>query len=224
MSSHMNLILCQAFCREALSWRQLRHPHIVPFLGLDADSHAPYLCMVSPCMVGGNVLQYVKNHKPNVDVIGLVGIFLVLSNTGLNYAHKLLDIIRGIRYLHSEGFVHGDLRAVCVYLSALIVFTDLNRPTYWWIAMAMLALRTLVSFLSSKHLTSQPMAVAIPNGWRRSSSIRTWSSSGLWLLTYTLSVAFVSRYDCYEYLTYASHLRPLLAANLRATIPQNSYR
>jgi hypothetical protein len=65
-------------------------------------------------MVGGNVLQYVKNRKPNVDIIGLVGIFFTLSNTGINYAHKLLDIIRGVCYLHSEGFVHGDLRAVCV--------------------------------------------------------------------------------------------------------------
>jgi hypothetical protein len=48
----------------------------VPFLGLDSDSFESCICMVSPCMMGGNVLQYVKSKKPNVDIIGLVGIFL----------------------------------------------------------------------------------------------------------------------------------------------------
>jgi hypothetical protein len=82
--------------------------------------------MVSPCMVGGNVLDYVKNRRPNVDIIGLVGIFSMLQHTGLIYAHKLLDIIRGVCYLHSEGFVHGDLRAVGIYSFVTIVRADLG--------------------------------------------------------------------------------------------------
>jgi hypothetical protein len=30
-------------------------------------------------MMGGNVLEYVKKKKPNVDIIGLVGIFYVME-------------------------------------------------------------------------------------------------------------------------------------------------
>jgi hypothetical protein len=81
-------------------------------------------------MVGGNVLQYVKNNKPNVDIIALVGVFSMLSTTASNYAHKLSDIIRGVCYLHGEGFVHGDLRAVRVYMSMVIVHADLFRLTF----------------------------------------------------------------------------------------------
>jgi serine/threonine protein kinase len=86
--------------------------------------------MVSPCMVGGNVLQYVKNKKPNVDIIALVSIFSMLPIKASTYAHKLLDIISGVCYLHSEGFVHGDLRAVGLYLSVVIVDADLKRQTF----------------------------------------------------------------------------------------------
>jgi hypothetical protein len=50
----------------------------------------------------------------------------MLWNTGSAYAHKLLDIIRGVFYLHSEGFVHGDLRAVGVYSIVMIVRADLG--------------------------------------------------------------------------------------------------
>jgi hypothetical protein len=100
--------------------------------------------MVSPCMVGGNVLQYAKNNKPNVDMIALVGVFAMLSTTVSNYAHKLSDVISGVCYLHSEGFVHGDLRAVGLYLSVVIVDADLKRQTFLWMVEALLALRTLV--------------------------------------------------------------------------------
>jgi hypothetical protein len=71
-------------------------------------------------MVGGNVLKHVKYNKPNVDIIALVSVFSMLSTTVSNYAHKLLDIIRGVCYLHGEGFVHGDLRAVRVYISMVL--------------------------------------------------------------------------------------------------------
>jgi serine/threonine protein kinase len=83
--------------------------------------------MVSPYMMRGNVLLHVKNNKPKVDIIALVGVFSVLSTTVSNYAHKLLDIIKGICYLHGEGFVHGDLRAVSCGLFVAIVHADLEQ-------------------------------------------------------------------------------------------------
>jgi hypothetical protein len=158
-------------------------------------------------MMGGNVLQYVKDTKPNVDIIALVGIFSILSTAASFYAHKLLDIIRGVCYLHGEGFVHGDLRAVRVFSSMTTIYTDLKSQMFSWMIKDLPALRTSALFLSSKHLTSQQLAVAILNGWRPS-SIRIWCSNALKLPISTLLVAYASRYDSYEYLSYI--LSPLI--------------
>jgi hypothetical protein len=100
--------------------------------------------MVSPCMVEGNGLEYMKNKEPNVDIIALVSVFSMLSNKISIYADKLLDIIRGICYLHSEGFVHGDLRAVRLYLFMAVAHADRIRQTFSWMTEALLAFLTSV--------------------------------------------------------------------------------
>lgn len=38
-------------------WRQLSHPHILPFLGVDKVTFDGHLCMVAPFMQNGNVIQ-----------------------------------------------------------------------------------------------------------------------------------------------------------------------
>jgi hypothetical protein len=64
----------QMFCKEALIWRQLRHPYILPFIGIDAETFRPFLCMVSPWLPHGNVLKYMEREEPlNVDIHRLVG-------------------------------------------------------------------------------------------------------------------------------------------------------
>ncbi|KAJ7646718.1 kinase-like domain-containing protein [Roridomyces roridus] len=81
------------FCREALVWKDLHHPYIVPFIGIDRDSFPSSLCMVSPWMKHGTVLSYLKENGEQ--------------------AHRLLfEIAQGLRYLHSRTVVHGDLRGV----------------------------------------------------------------------------------------------------------------
>ncbi|KAJ6457353.1 hypothetical protein C8R45DRAFT_1033457 [Mycena sanguinolenta] len=50
------------FCREALVWKQLCHPHILPFLGIEGDSFPSPLCMVSPWMEHGTVLKYLEQY------------------------------------------------------------------------------------------------------------------------------------------------------------------
>jgi serine/threonine protein kinase len=56
-------------CREALLWRQLSHPHILPFLGIDTETFASRnaLCLVSPWMQHGTLKQYVTSPSYNVD-------------------------------------------------------------------------------------------------------------------------------------------------------------
>ncbi|KAF7374477.1 Kinase-like protein [Mycena sanguinolenta] len=87
------------FCREALVWKELCHPHILPFLGIEKDSFPWPLCMVSPWMEHGTVLNYLKQHgHSNVD--------------------KLLhEIAQGLQYLHSRDIVHGDLRGANILVN-----------------------------------------------------------------------------------------------------------
>ncbi|KAJ7646740.1 hypothetical protein FB45DRAFT_180933 [Roridomyces roridus] len=87
------------FCREALVWKDLRHPYILPFIGIDRDSFPSSLCMVSPWMEHGTVLSYIKENGPSkVDKL-------------------LFEIAQGLQYLHSHAIVHGDLRGANILVS-----------------------------------------------------------------------------------------------------------
>ncbi|KAF8145297.1 kinase-like domain-containing protein [Mycena galopus ATCC 62051] len=91
------------FCREALIWKQLNHPHVLPFLGIDGDSFPSSLGIVAPWMEHGTVMNYLKEH-------------------GRGTVDKLLsEIAEGLQYLHSSGIVHGDLRG-----SNILINEDLS--------------------------------------------------------------------------------------------------
>ncbi|KAJ7607401.1 kinase-like domain-containing protein, partial [Roridomyces roridus] len=109
-------------CREALVWKDLIHPNILPFIGIDRDTFSSSLCMVSPWMVNGTVLQYLQDHgRVNVDRL-------------------LSEIAEGIQYLHSRHIVHGDLRGAnilikedwvaCLADFGLSSFTDATSKTH----------------------------------------------------------------------------------------------
>jgi hypothetical protein len=69
----LNITVCayqkmQQFCREALIWQDLKHPYILPMLGIDRESFPSSLCMVSPWMENGTVLNYLEEHgRKDVD-------------------------------------------------------------------------------------------------------------------------------------------------------------
>ncbi|KAJ6459552.1 kinase-like domain-containing protein, partial [Mycena sanguinolenta] len=88
------------FCREALVWTQLHHPNILPCFGIDGDSFPSSLCMVSPWMEHGTVLNYLNEH-------------------GRDIVDKFLyEIAQGLEYLHSCNIVHGDLRGTNILINA----------------------------------------------------------------------------------------------------------
>ncbi|KAF7373686.1 Kinase-like protein [Mycena sanguinolenta] len=86
--------LHQKFMAEALVWHSLRHPNIVPMLGIDSITFPPpSRALVLPWMPLGNVLTYMREHSPSSP-----------------YAGDLLhDVVLGLRYLHYLNVVHGDL-------------------------------------------------------------------------------------------------------------------
>ncbi|KAJ7113586.1 kinase-like domain-containing protein, partial [Mycena epipterygia] len=85
------------FGREAVIWRQLFHPNLLPFFGLYYLDKR--LCLVSPWMENGNILKFLgKEHK--VDRLSLI-----------------LDVALGLEYLHENHVVHGDLKALNILVT-----------------------------------------------------------------------------------------------------------
>ncbi|KAJ7043120.1 kinase-like domain-containing protein, partial [Mycena alexandri] len=88
------------FSREALIWRQLCHPNLLPFFGVYyLDSR---LCLVSPWMENGNIVDFLRNEPPNTNRLSLI-----------------VDVALGLQYLHEQNIVHGDLKAINVLVTPL---------------------------------------------------------------------------------------------------------
>ncbi|KAJ7205752.1 kinase-like domain-containing protein, partial [Mycena pura] len=86
------------FGREALIWRQLCHPNLLPFFGLYYLDNR--LCLVSPWMENGNILEFLGREPANTDRLSLI-----------------LDVARGLEYLHEQKVVHGDLKAINILVT-----------------------------------------------------------------------------------------------------------
>lgn len=73
------LTMClQRFCKEAVAWKHLRHPNILPLLG--ATLRENRLCLISEWMDQGNIIDYLgrKEHS-EVNRIELVSCRLSLA-------------------------------------------------------------------------------------------------------------------------------------------------
>ncbi|KAJ7203038.1 kinase-like domain-containing protein, partial [Mycena pura] len=83
-------------CREALVWQRLRHAFIVPLIGIDMEGFPSSLCMVSPWMKNGTVINFLS---------GFRGV------TRQSVVNRLIrEIAQGLAFLHDQKIVHGDLR------------------------------------------------------------------------------------------------------------------
>ncbi|KAJ6536002.1 kinase-like domain-containing protein [Mycena vulgaris] len=86
------------FCREALIWKNLDHDYVLPFLGVDSDSFPGFLCMVSPWMSKGPIVN--GSGGPEKSAIPVL----------------MYEIAIGLQYLHSQNVIHGDLRGANILL------------------------------------------------------------------------------------------------------------
>ncbi|KAF8332885.1 kinase-like domain-containing protein [Amanita rubescens] len=97
-----NQVLQQTFCREALMWGSLEHEFVLQFIGIYVieDEMAPQFFLVSPYMKNGTLAQWRKRRNPSTTEI----------------EERMLEVAQGIKYIHSEGAVHGDIRGENVLL------------------------------------------------------------------------------------------------------------
>ncbi|KAJ6466793.1 kinase-like domain-containing protein [Mycena sanguinolenta] len=87
------------FGREAVIWRQLYHPCVLPFFGLYyADDR---LCLISPWMENGHIMEFIRNRKP----------------ADTKRLSLILDVALGLEYLHKQKVVHGDLKGLNILVT-----------------------------------------------------------------------------------------------------------
>ncbi|KAE9404369.1 kinase-like protein [Gymnopus androsaceus JB14] len=89
------------FCKEALIWRQLKHPNILPLLGVNAELFSPSFCLISPWMENKDIITYLKN------------------NPNHNRHTVLSEVAAGLCYLHSRDppILHGDIRGANILVT-----------------------------------------------------------------------------------------------------------
>lgn len=60
----------QRFCKEVVTWKTLRHPNVLPLIGVTMTETR--FAMISEWMASGNINKFVEAH-PHVDRLELVG-------------------------------------------------------------------------------------------------------------------------------------------------------
>ncbi|KAH8833421.1 kinase-like domain-containing protein [Flagelloscypha sp. PMI_526] len=104
IESHKDKVL-QAFLKEALVWKQLKHPNILPFIGVSSACFPHQMSLISPYMKNGDIMDYLERRswadKPT-------------------YAKRLsllLGAARGMRYVHSMNLCHGDIKGANILIN-----------------------------------------------------------------------------------------------------------
>ncbi|KIJ56371.1 hypothetical protein M422DRAFT_151063, partial [Sphaerobolus stellatus SS14] len=83
--------------REISCWKELRHPHIAPLLGLfHQNDNLP-----------GLVSYWYKNGTSNEYASNLVKEEIMVLIT---------EIVYGLEYLHQKGIIHGDIKAANIMI------------------------------------------------------------------------------------------------------------
>ncbi|KAK1231731.1 hypothetical protein PQX77_005140 [Marasmius sp. AFHP31] len=90
-----------AYIREAILWRQMEHPNLLPFLGIYQLEDAQELCLVSPWMEKGNLVEFLK----------------ATDREDIDHHTLVYDVASGLAYLHSKKLVHGDLKGVNILVT-----------------------------------------------------------------------------------------------------------
>ncbi|KZT07864.1 kinase-like protein [Laetiporus sulphureus 93-53] len=90
--------LQQQIYKEAIQWRHLHHPNVVPFFGVCDMPRPLRLCIVSHWMENGSIMDFLR------------------QNTSADRLPLLVGIATGLEYLHSKDIVHGDLKGANILI------------------------------------------------------------------------------------------------------------
>ncbi|KXN84356.1 Serine/threonine-protein kinase HT1 [Leucoagaricus sp. SymC.cos] len=92
--------MMKLFSKEAILWSHLNHPNILPFYGIYCMGKHQKMCLVSPWMDNGHLVNYLQ------------------ENPSAPRQPFICDVIAGLQYLHDSNIIHGDLKGVNVLVNA----------------------------------------------------------------------------------------------------------
>ena len=101
--------LPQRYFKEVVAWKRLNHPNVIPMYGAAPD--IAELCVVSPWMPEGDLLQYLDRY-PGANRVSIVRARVLHDASILNYFRQMVGVADGLSYLHSSDVIHGDLKGV----------------------------------------------------------------------------------------------------------------
>ncbi|KAG6819097.1 hypothetical protein H0H93_015488 [Arthromyces matolae] len=90
--------MSKMYAREVIVWGQLRHPNILPFYGI--SKYRSRVAFISQWASHGDINEYIKQ-TPHANRILLA-----------------FDTACGVKYLHQNDIVHGDLKGVNVLVNS----------------------------------------------------------------------------------------------------------
>ncbi|KAJ8083342.1 Rho guanine nucleotide exchange factor [Marasmius tenuissimus] len=93
--------LSKEYLREAILWYQIRHPNVLPFLGIYQLEYAHQLCLISPWMTNGNLVQFLE----------------VTKREDIDHYVLVHDVASGLTYLHSKKIVHVDMKGLNILIT-----------------------------------------------------------------------------------------------------------
>ena len=90
-------------------WKRLIHDNILPFHGVDTSTFE--LALVYDWAHDGNIMQYLESH-PDASRPTLVTFLHLIRISRPDRSLKLLQVAKGLEYLHSFEILHGNLKGV----------------------------------------------------------------------------------------------------------------
>ncbi|KAJ8587883.1 kinase-like protein [Rhizopogon salebrosus TDB-379] len=94
---------CGSLDREIGIWAILEHDYVLPFHGT-VEGFGPFRALVSPWMPKGNLDSYLKHAGETL--------------TATDRLRILKQITEGLKYLHENNVIHGDLTSTNVLIAA----------------------------------------------------------------------------------------------------------
>ena len=70
-------MIVQRFCKEVVTWKSLRHPNVLPLMGVTMGEKV--FAMVSEWMANGNINEFIKAHR-DANRFELVGFYLATDH------------------------------------------------------------------------------------------------------------------------------------------------